>query len=117
VVAAVTLLGNGVCGTVDNAPHYYIKSCSQHIFTVQLYEEYHHHNHHIPPPSTVTKLSVCSVHNRSDCLPLNSRLPNSTLSVPPPQKCVLMTGYVEARKINTDCSCRHWKQTDWFILL
>jgi len=29
----------------------YIKSCSQHIFTFPLYEEYHHQHHHIPPLS------------------------------------------------------------------
>ena len=51
VVAADTLLGNGFCGTVDIAPHYSIKSCSQFILTVPLCAEYHHHHHHIPPPS------------------------------------------------------------------
>ena len=29
----------------------YIKSCSQHILTVLLCEEYYHHHYHIPPPS------------------------------------------------------------------
>jgi len=95
----------------------YIKLCSQHILTFPLHEEYHHHHHNIHPRHPASKLQVCSVHHHSNCLPLNSRAPNSALSVPQFQKWVLMTGYVEARKINTDCSCRYWKQTDWFILL
>jgi len=40
----------------------YIKSCSQHILTVPLYEEYHHHHHSIPPPSPRHKAAgpLCS---------------------------------------------------------
>jgi hypothetical protein len=59
------------------------------------------------PRRPVHKLSVCSVPHHSDCVPLNSKVPNSALWVPPPQKCVLITRYVEARNINTDCNCRH----------
>ena len=81
----------------------YIKSYSQHILTVPLYEEYHHHHHQSHPPHPVPKLSVCSVHHHSDCLPLNSRVPNSALWVPRTQKWVPMTRYVEARKVDTDC--------------
>jgi len=50
-------------------------------------------------------------------LPVISRVPNSALWVPPLQKCVLKTRYVEARNINTDCSCRHLKQTNYFFLI
>jgi hypothetical protein len=60
-----------------------------------------------PTPSPRSKSVGLVFPQRTGCLPLNSRVTNSALWVPPPQKWVLMTRYVEARKINTDCSCRH----------
>jgi len=63
------------------------------------------------PRHPVPNLSLCFVHHR-DVPPPFFTITNSALWIPPWQKYVLITRYVEARKINTDCSCRHWKQTD-----
>ena len=52
----------------------YIKSCSQHILTVLLCEEYRHHHHNIQPCHLLPKLCDCSVHHRSDCSPLIHKL-------------------------------------------
>ena len=56
------------------------------------------------PRKPVPNLSVCSFHQRSDCLRLNPRLQNSALWVPSTQKWVHFTGYVEP--IN---DARYWR--------